>query len=172
MQEQSYRLSAVGRIPLKDRHGAVRGYATVDIEDFSRTRAISWHLVPTGYVRGHLPGSKPKTKYLLHRFILGLPAKAENGVHVDHKDHDRLNNRRENLRTVTQAQNNQNTSGWSKASSKHRGVCFYKRDGTWQANATVNYKPYYLGRYKDELEAARVVAAFRAAHMPFSEETS
>lgn len=160
----------VGRIPLHDKSGVVVAWATVDLADFARVRESTWSLAKNGYVRRHVPSSRPKRKETLHRFILGLVP--GDGVHTDHKDRDRLNNRRGNLRVGTQADNNQNTSGWSHASSQYRGVCWYARGACWQAEVTLGRKRYYLGRFENELDAARAAAEFRGQHMPFSEEAT
>jgi hypothetical protein len=163
MQDEGYRIS------LRAKDGSVRAWAIVDAADGERVRNIKWHLTPNGYVMGHIPLSKPKRKDTLHRFLLRLDV--GDGLHVDHIDRDRLNNRRSNLRIVTQAQNNQNTSGWARSSSSYRGVQ-RSRAGRWIASATVDYKPFHLGTFDDELEAARVAAAFRAKHMPHSAEAA
>lgn len=53
-------------------------------------------------------------------------------------------------------------------SSKYKGICFYKRDGKWQAEIAVCNKSFYLGRYCSEKEAyeARKIAE-RILHRPF-----
>lgn len=53
-----------------------------------------------------------KVKIRLHRFIMGL--ERFNPLVVDHIDGDGLDNRRENLRVVTQRENMKNASGWKR----------------------------------------------------------
>ena len=79
----------------------------------------------------------------LHREIMQAP----DGVQVDHRDGDGLNNLRNNLRLCTHAQAN-NTSG-------HKGVTWYKRDSKWRAQIQVNGKTIFLGYFDDSTEAAR-----------------
>lgn len=98
----------------------------------------------------------------LSRDILGLgpgdPRQA------DHKNHDTLDNRRENLRIVTRRQNSQNTRSCINSSSKYKGVSWYKRYRKWRAqihhpcfgvDPSGQGKQKYLGSFNSEIEAAR-----------------
>ena len=77
------------------------------------------------------------------------------GLVVDHINHDSLDNRKENLRICTIAQNNMNRPGPQKnCKSGVRGVIWEKRWKRWQATIRVNRKQIYLGIFK-ELEAAK-----------------
>lgn len=49
-------------------------------------------------------------------------------------------------------------------SSKHEGVCRDNTRGKWLAQASLNGKHYHLGRFDDELEAARAYDAFVIKH--------
>jgi hypothetical protein len=101
--------------------------------------------------------SVPEDKIMMHRELLGLVHL--DGKQGDHINRDRLDNRRANLRVVTSADNSRNTGSRRNSSSKYRGVCL--RDGSrWVAQATFEGHNNYLGSYKIEEEAARVVNAF------------
>jgi hypothetical protein len=65
--------------------------------------------------------------------------------HIDHIDRNPLNNNINNLRVVSQCQNNQNTNA--------KGYCWNKEYKKWQAYIGVNYKTIYLGSYHTEEEA-------------------
>lgn len=73
---------------------------------------------------------------------------------VDHISHFGLRNRRNNLRIVSQRQNQQNRRG--KKSSKYPGVRLDKSKKKWESK--ILYKGHYihLGTYADEKEAAKV----------------
>ena len=102
-----------------------------------------------------------KSVVAIHRRIMGL-SKGD-GKFVDHINGDRFDNRRQNLRVITVAENAQNRV-CSGGSSQYRGV--YRFRNVWRAK--VNGK--HLGLFDDELEAARVAAAYRREHVPFANE--
>lgn len=53
-----------------------------------------------------------RTKIRMHRFIMGLGTGKEDERVVDHKDHNSLNNTRENLEVITQTENMERSPGW------------------------------------------------------------
>jgi len=105
---------------------------------------------------------------LMHRLIMGL--KKNNPMQVDHKNRNRSDNRKCNLRIVTSSQQRQNTSSQINKSSKYRGVCWDKERQKWKAQVKVNGKPILLGRFDEEDEAARVASDFRKQVFPFAVE--
>lgn len=104
----------------------------------------------------------------LHRFLLRPPP----GIEVDHINHDGLDNRRCNLRLVTQRENQQNriTVPRTKKYPSPLGVRWHKTYGKWQVSMRINGKETYFGFYADKSEAERVAAAVRARHLPHSQE--
>ena len=83
------------------------------------------------------------------------------GKEVDHKDFDRLNCRRSNLRVGTPAENRRNRRG-NKGTT--RGTFFWSERGKWVAQASVGRrgeaKRHFLGYFDTEGEAATGVAEF------------
>lgn len=73
---------------------------------------------------------------------------------VDHKNRDRADNRRCNLRNTDSSGNNQNKNigGYS---SKFKGVCFRSDIKKWTANISKNKKIFRLGIFVEEIEAAK-----------------
>ncbi len=102
----------------------------------------------------------------LHRYLMQPP----DGLVVDHINGNSLDNRRANLRIVTQAQNMQNMRLSRVNTSGERGISWCKQMGKWQANIWSGGRLLYLGRYDDYGDAVRVVREARAKHMPFSKE--
>jgi hypothetical protein len=104
-----------------------------------------------------------KTTYA-HRVIAErmIGRKLLGAERVDHINGNGTDNRRENLRVVTHAQNLMNRPGWRKSSSKYKGVTFYKRDQKWQAKICPSGKTMHLGYFDQELDAAK---AYNAAAM-------
>jgi hypothetical protein len=89
----------------------------------------------------------------LHRFILGVN---DPKIEVDHRDHDGLNCKRENMRTATRSQNQGNMRRHCDNGSGFKGVHFHKVSGLWHSTIQVNGKRKSLG-YKKEKEAAAAI---------------
>ena len=84
----------------------------------------------------------------LHRYIMNNP----DGV-VDHINHNTLDNRKENLRVTSNANNLRNGTLRNNNKTGIKGVHFDKSRNKYHASIKVNYKSIYLGRY-DSLEEA------------------
>lgn len=146
------------RVPVKGGDGEV--FALVDAADYEKVAEHRWFLTD-GYARRAATRKirGRQRSYLMHREILGLV----HGDHrqTDHVNHDRLDNRRSNLRITTGAENSRN-AGLRSGTSVYRGVSWYKRSGVWRAQATFAGVKHYLGSYAVEADAARAVNAFWA----------
>ena len=139
---------------------SLAGWAIVDEEDYDELIVFLWRAHSnTGYVCRHAEG----TTVLMHRQILGL--QPGDGIESDHINGNRLDNRRQNLRPGSRAENMQNVPS-RPGSSRFRGV--YRHRDKWVAQAKVAQVHHYLGIFATEEEAGRVAAAFRAEHLPFS----
>lgn len=128
-----------------------QGYvAIVDDEDYERVVELKWYYA-NGYAQSNIPTPSGGQKTIqLQRLILSAP----DGLKVDHKSTDGLDNRRENLRTATQSQNLCNRGKNRNNTSGHKGVTFHKERGKWMAQIILNGKRNYLGLFKDKQEAA------------------
>lgn len=128
-----------------------KGYvALVDDDDWEWLSERAWHakVDKRGVVyAAHTSGS---STILMHRFILGL--KAGDRRRSDHKNHDTLDNRRENLRITDASGNGANRK--PNKNVKFKGVT--KRNNKWQAKIKVNGKQIFLGLYDDPKDAAKV----------------
>lgn len=142
----------------------------IDLECLVLADAVPNHWMPTSvagqptYVRAVLPhrGSSGR-QVQLHRVVLVAPE----GIDVDHRDGDGLNNRRSNLRFADDSQNQANRHKLTKNSSGYRGVTFHRRCGQWQSAIKVNGRSRYLGLYSAPDAAAR--AYDRAANELYGE---
>ena len=133
-----------------------------DKDDFERIKYGCWHIDPTtGYVRGRVFPSKKKE--YLHRIVTN----AKPNETVDHKNHNRIDNRKNNLRKCTRAQNSANMSGRHDNASGYTGVWFDRSRNKWCAQITVNKKRINLGRF-DDFESA-VSARISAENEHFKE---
>lgn len=91
-----------------------------------------------------------KTSYI-HRFILEIPSEFQ----CDHINGDGLDNRRCNLRIVTNTQNKMNQHKIQAHSSSFKGVCWDKSRNKWTVSIKFNDKQIHLGRYINEIDAAK-----------------
>lgn len=74
---------------------------------------------------------------------------------VDHINHDRDDNRIENLRGCTRAENGKNISIISRGNSQYKGVFFCGKGKKWRACIRVDGERKWLGSHISEDEAAR-----------------
>ena len=124
-----------------------KGVALVDDEDFERVSRYKWH-IDRGYAAMTVPG---KGIMYMHRFVNNTPR----GMSTDHINRDKLDNRRSNLRTCTQRENNTNTKLRDDNTSGHRGVTWHKNDKKWQAQINIQGRLLYLGQYKELADAVK-----------------
>lgn len=129
-----------------------RGVAVVDDADAPLVTRYRWHLHTEGYAEGAIPtGRRGARSVLMHRLIMGVPI----GVQVDHRDGNRLNNQRGNLRVCGNAQNAKNRRGVANRTSRFKGVHFDQQTGKWRALIMVNRRTVSCGRHRSEEDAAR-----------------
>lgn len=89
------------------------------------------------------------------------------GMVVDHRDNDRLNNTRENLRLTNAKGNSGNSRLFSTNTSGFKGVSYCSRSRKYKAQIRVNTGKLYLGYYVNAEDAAR--AYDKAAREYFGE---
>lgn len=127
----------------------------VDDEDYVELSQYKWHVCKYGtslfYAYRHLNlGNGKRTPILMHRQLLNVPE----GMYCDHINGNGLDNRRINLRAVTNRQNMQNIHNLKKT-SKYPGVCWEKQSKKWSSSIRVNGKCKRLGRFVNEEDAYR-----------------
>lgn len=121
------------------------GVVLVDAAD-ALTLREPWAMTSKGYAE--------RNEGKLHRILTN----AGPGRLVDHANHDKLDNRRGNLRVcsdVESLRNRAKVKPGGKAASKYKGVSFYPVQG-WAARITVEGRRIWLGAFgADEKAAAR-----------------
>lgn len=146
----------VAYIDLLNAIGEVVGVAVADADDARLLGTRFWHL-SQGYASGRARIGRRKL-CSMHRFLLGMSGHAI----VDHKNGDTLDNRRCNLRTVTQAENGQNRQKLVvNNTSGYRGVSYDSARGKWAAYAKIGGKKRTAGRYDTPEEAAEAARLLR-----------
>lgn len=81
---------------------------------------------------------------------------------VDHRNGQRDDNRWDNLRSATDAQNRQNMAKKRGTRATLQGVTWFPRDQRWMARIGLNYKSHFLGYYDTESEAHQAYLAAKA----------
>jgi len=137
------------RIALTGKNGEGK-YALVDDEDFEYLAGFQWVLAGRGYAATFVGIGKKRRIVLMARLICGNPE----GLEVDHIDHNKLNNQRNNLRICTRAQNGANFLKPDTNSSGYKGVHLHQ--GKWVAMLKKDGETIYLGRFTKSKAAARV----------------
>lgn len=135
--------------------------ALVDDEDFDRVNKFKWNankISNTYYAcrSVKIPKTRNSVCIYMHRLILGLTVSTQ---YADHKDHNGLNNQKNNLRICAHHQNLTNLKKRQNTSSKYFGVCFYpnlKQPNKYASYISSKGKRYPLGYYTTEREAALV----------------
>lgn len=117
-----------------------------DLEDYEKIKDYTWNII-----KGYVVTSVDRHTISMHRVIMDAPQE----LMVDHINHDTKDNRKNNLRLCTAADNAANVQISSANTSGAKGV--YKRpSGNYTVYISKNNKRLWLGTYKTLQEAAKV----------------
>tara|TARA_R110000868_G_C10653182_1_gene745153 strand:- start:227 stop:718 length:492 start_codon:yes stop_codon:yes gene_type:complete len=145
-----YVVDGVAYIPLTQGKTAL-----IDVEDIDLVGGKNWHFEKGYAVRNNVANNE-HTQYM-HRLIANTPK----GLFTDHKNGNKLDNQKANLRSATKNQNEHNTTLRSNNTSGFKGVVWNKQKSKWQAQIKINYSLINLGLYT-EIEAAAEAYAIGA----------
>jgi hypothetical protein len=143
----------------------------IDTEDLEKLIKLnySWHVVymectksyygrTTIYYRDEHNKRKGRVIYL-HQIIMGI---IDASVHIDHKNHDTLNNTKNNLRVIEKNKNLKNRQGKnSNNKSGYRNVCWIEDCEKWVVQLQINGKNTMLGKFDDVDEAGSFAEKMR-----------
>lgn len=91
---------------------------------------------------------------------------APDNMKVDHKNGDKLDNRKSNLRLCDDMLNQANRNKQKgKVSSRYKGVSYQSRTGKWKAQIGVNKRRLFLGYFDSAKEAAMAYDRAAVAHV-------
>lgn len=142
-------MSEAHRIELPSGHVAL-----IDAADAPLVAGYRWQVEKrkhTNYAVA-LSGSRTaRTKTYLHRLIM----QAKPGELIDHRNHNGLDDQRDNLRRLTTSANAANVPKRRAGSSQYKGVGWDARRACWRARITVNYCTIFLGEFAEEIDAAK-----------------
>jgi hypothetical protein len=80
---------------------------------------------------------------------------------IDHKNGNKLDNSRENLRKATKSENCQNSKTPKSNSSGYKNVCWYKQQGKWGVNIRSGGESFFGGLFEDISEANKAAIRLR-----------
>ena len=118
----------------------------IDVGDIDKVKKHYWS-ISCGYVHTNIN----KHHIQLQRYLMDNPY----GKVVDHKDGNPLNNRRNNLRICSQAENNRNICKKKPETSNYTGVDWCEKLSKWRARITLNYRSIHLGYFKNIEDAKK-----------------
>lgn len=131
-------------------------FALIDDEDYELLMQRSWCTNDTANINTYYAMARVNGKIVqMHRFILEHHGLLDASKQIDHIDKNGLNNRKLNLRNVTQAQNIANRRRLRNNTSGYIGVHFcHGLKKPWRAMIRANKQKYDLGYFANAHEAA------------------
>lgn len=129
------------------------GKVQISEEDVEFCALHSWTIGKHGYARTSI-NMRPVDLQVLIGRRMGLETRF--GRVIDHKNRDKSNYRRSNLRSVTRRQSQLNKDIQSNNTSGYIGVAWFERDKCWRAYFNVvGGKRKHLGYFDCPIKAAR-----------------
>ena len=150
-------------IELTTQQGFVQCEAIIDLDDLQRVLDYGrwWKSSKPNSLTLYASsdGKKETGRVKMHRFIM----QAQGKLQIDHINGNGLDNRRSNLRFVTDTENQQNRSRANKnnSSSGIKNVYFHKASGRWVVLIIVEGKRWSGGYFATQVEAETKAAEMR-----------
>jgi hypothetical protein len=126
-----------------------RGTFLIDKEDKTKIQQWHWRINTQNYAEAIINGER----ILLHRMLKGLPGFEAYEEVIDHINRNRLDNRKSNLRIVTQRENTRNGSGCPGRTSGIPGIYYCRSQNRWRGIIRVGDSKYDIGLHKTKEEA-------------------
>nr|DAG29032.1 MAG TPA: homing endonuclease [Caudoviricetes sp.] len=128
----------------------------IDKEDEPRVHKYVWYLNSQGY-----PEVRDHGKVIrLHRYIMNMDEPFTYDRVVDHIDRNPLNNRKSNLRIVSQAVNTRNRAMSGNNTSGVPGVFWSSEMGAWRAYRVIDGVRHNIGNFETIEDAEAAVQNF------------
>ena len=144
--------------------------------DSSIPEGLRWKISKQNVVKHSSAGCNNKKQYFItringnlylnHRIIYSIVNNINLTIAqiIDHIDRQPQNNHPNNLRIVTDIENQRNQTKRKNTSSKYVGVSFDNSRTKFIAQITINKKKIFIGRFLTELEAARAYNDYITSH--------
>ncbi len=126
----------------------------VDDDVFELLNDMKWHVMHVSdnkmfyAARSISLFNGARRKSLMHHYIIGKPLK---GFMIDHRNGDSLDNRRENLRIVTNRVNQQNRK--AHRNGRLVGASYHRASGKWRSYIRMDGVVKSLGYFDTERQA-------------------
>ena len=119
---------------------------------YGKIKNYRWYVIKQDdtsrfYITSHIKKNNKWTSLRLHKIII-------NGNIIDHKNHNGFDNRKENLRLCTHAENMRNRK-YTQNNSGYKGVYFDKDRNKYRMSIKKDGKQYFGGRYDNIIKAAK-----------------
>lgn len=139
------------------------GILTWKVSTSNRVRAGDepGRLLNDGYKQLGVCGKRFATHRVCYAIYHGVDP---HPMQVDHINHDRLDNRIDNLRLVSNQENHKNRSKSPRNTSGVTGVYWHKQKNKWHAKIKSNGKNKHIGYFTNKADA---IAARRAAEKKY-----
>lgn len=154
--------NGIAKIELNRKDGK-NFWVTIDLEDLEKVLNFpyTWYAKYSATIGKYYattseyrPGIQRSRTVLMHQFIMGVE-NSKREVNVDHKNHNTLDNRKENLRVTNVTENCMNRKLSKANKSGYRNVSWSKRENAWIVQLQVNGKNTVLGTFAEsQLEEA------------------
>jgi hypothetical protein len=131
-------------------------FGLIDFKDFKLVRNYRWNIIEgktIDYIITNIKLENGKQNHKgLHRFL--LPDRE--GLMIDHKNRNGLDNRRNNIRYCTKSQNSMNSKKILGTSSEYKGVSWCSGKNRWKVTIKLHGKRIKGEKhFRDEIEAAK-----------------
>ncbi len=153
-------------IPLYNKDKIFLEYTYSELDNFDILSKHTFVLMKNSGGKKYVLSTFRTGQESMHQIIFGR--KARKGYKIDHVDSNGLDNRRKKLREITNSGNASNRIKKKETTSKYIGVT--KTGPKWTALISFNRCKYYLGRYHNEKDAAKIRDAY-AVHYYKNEAT-
>lgn len=124
-------------------------FTIVDDHRYEELNQWRWHTDNKGYVVRRVRRNGKKLVVYMHRVVADTPQ----GMVTDHINGLVTDNREENLRVCTDAENKRNRGRTQQNTSGLKGVYWHKQIGRWYSRIMVDNKDKYLGTFDTPEEA-------------------
>ncbi len=144
-------------VQLLGNHGMDKSFK-IDKADYPLIMDYKWYLNNQGYPYTFGKGSVNfgKRGKTLHKFLF-RKQHIEKGYVIDHINRNKLDNRRENLRIITQKENSYNRTKNCNSNNTYKGVKIDKKTlGTYKACISKDNINYEIKDIPDEESAAKI----------------